>query len=353
LGSGRRPSAAKARNLGLKILVRATNWIGDAVMSIPALEAIRCREPQARISIVARRGVAALYQNQNFVDEILALEDSENPVAELRALRFDVAILLQNAFNAAWMAWRAGIPKRIGYARDGRSLLLTQSISLPKQGEIPAHESYYYLELLRRAGWLNQLPTVESIRLKVDAQSLERARKVQKQSGARPSALCIALAPGAAFGSAKCWPPERFAELADRLVRRFDADVIIFGAKSERQVAARIISRMQTKAIDLLGLTPAEDLAGHFAACDVFVGNDSGAMHVAAAIGLPVVAIFGSTDPNGTAPVTTRKTIVRKPPSCSPCFLRECPIDHRCMTKIEVSEVEEEVRRWVDLVQRG
>src|SRR6202050_3571898 len=128
----------------VKILIRATNWIGDAIMSIPALQAIRCREPQAEISILARRAVAGIYENQPFANEILPLEDAPDPAAGLRELRFDVAILLQNAFSAAWLVWRAKIPERIGYARDGRSPLLTRAIPVPKNGEIPAHE--YFLK---------------------------------------------------------------------------------------------------------------------------------------------------------------------------------------------------------------
>jgi len=346
----------------MKILIRATNWIGDAIMSIPALQAIRCREPQAEISILARRAVAGIYENQPFADRILPVEDAPDPIKGLRELHFDVAILLQNAFSAAWLVWRARIPQRIGYARDGRSLLLTRAIPVPKSGEIPVHESYYYLELLHRAGWLtesadqlqyqlaHQLPPVDEIRLHIDPAARELANQLQLEAGAKPNAPRIALAPGASYGSAKCWPTERFAALADRLVRRFDADVIVFGAHSEREVASRIQSHMQTRAINLVGHTPPQELAAHFAACDIFVGNDSGAMHVAAAAGLPVVAIFGPTDPDGTAPVTERKTVVRKPPSCSPCFLRECPIDHRCMTRIEVSDVENAINEWASQI---
>jgi len=202
----------------VKILIRATNWIGDAIMSIPALQAIRCREPQAEISILARRAVAGIYENQPFANEILPLEDAPDPVAGLRELRFDVAILLQNAFSAAWLVWRAKIPERIGYARDGRSPLLTRAIPVPKNGEIPAHESFYYLELLHRAGWLvetsdqlqyqlaHQLPPVEEIRLHVDPAARDAADQLQLQSGAHPNAPRIAFAPGASYGSAKCWP---------------------------------------------------------------------------------------------------------------------------------------------------
>ncbi len=335
----------------MKILVRATNWLGDAIMAIPALQAIRAREPKAEMTIFARRWVSAIYQGQGLAEHLLVLEDLGNPSARLRAERFDAAILLQNAFQAAWLAWRAGIRERIGYNRDGRGWLLTRAIPVPASDEIPAHESYYYLELLRRAGWISRLPAITEIRLRISRESRERAAKKIISAGARPSSRKIAIAPGAAYGSAKCWPPERFAELADRLIARFDADVILFGAPSERDIAARIASGMRHRAVNLTGETSIEDLPAHFSGCNVFVGNDSGAMHVAAAADVPVVAIFGSTDPEGTAPITARRTLVRKAPSCSPCFLRQCPVDHRCMTRIEVGLVEESAGKWLE--QRG
>ena len=331
----------------MRILVRATNWVGDAILAIPALQAIRAREPNAQITVLARRWVAAIYAGQGIADELLILEDASDPVAVVRANKFDTAILLQNAFHAAWLTYRAGIPRRIGYARDARSLLLTQPIAVPKAGEIPAHESYYYLELLRRAGWLDKLPQVDQIRLQVETEARDRADVRLLEAGVRKGVWRIAIAPGAAYGSAKCWPPQRFAALADALIDRFDADVILFGAPSERDIAARIASEMRHRPVNLAGQTSIDQLPSHFAVCDVFIGNDSGAMHVAGAVGMPVVAIFGPTDPYGTAPVTNRLSIVRNAPSCSPCFLRHCPVDHRCMTRIEVDAVLDAARKWI------
>jgi heptosyltransferase-2 len=248
-------------------------------------------------------------------------------------------VLLQNAFEAAWLAWRAGIPERIGYARDARSWLLTRAVSVPQKGEIPAHESYYYLELLRRAGWLPALPAVEHIELAVSAEAREAAGRRLAAAGARESRAWVAFAPGASYGSAKCWPPERYAALADRLIAACDADVLLFGAPAESGMAARIVGAMRQSAVNLVGATNTAELPALLAACQLFIGNDSGAMHVAAAVGVPVVGIFGPTDPEGTRPVTPRFTLVRQPVSCSPCFLRRCPIDHRCMTRISVDEV--------------
>lgn len=340
----------------MKILVRATNWVGDAVMSIPALEAIRARWPRAEIAVLGRPWVADLYSEQGYANRILVFDHTgqhrgaigvERLADELRRERFDAAVLLQNAFEAAWIAWRAGIAERIGYARDARGWLLTRPIPVPNPGETPAHEAYYYLELLRRAGWLEQLPQVEHITLRVAPAALEQGEYKLRQGGARSDALRVALAPGAAYGSAKCWPPERFAQLADRLIADFDADVIVFGATSERAVAERIVAAMRRRPAVLVGQTQIGELPALFGRCQLFIGNDSGAMHVAAAVGLPVVAIFGPTDPFGTAPVTPRRTLVHQRVSCSPCFLRHCPVDHRCMTRVPVDAVYAAAQHWL------
>jgi heptosyltransferase II len=331
----------------VKILVRATNWVGDAILCVPALRAVRGRWPEAEISILAKRWVSSVYEGQGLADKLLVLEDCGDLPASLGAEKFDTAILFQNAFHAAWLAWRAGIPERIGYARDGRSALLTRAIAVPGDGEIPAHEAYYYAELVRRVGWIDELPKIDEIQLSVGDAARAAAEKRLIAAGARGGARRIAFAPGAAYGSAKCWPAERFAELADRLIARFDADVILFGAPSERDIAERIASGMRCRPVNLAGQTSIAELSAYFSACDLFVGNDSGAMHVAAGAGVPVVAIFGSTDTDGTAPLTLRRTLVRRAPSCSPCFLRHCPVDHRCMTRIEVEAVESAAAQWL------
>jgi heptosyltransferase-2 len=340
----------------MKILVRVTNWVGDAVMAIPALEAIRSRWPDAEIVALARPWVADLYRGQGYVDRLIAFENRgrhrgfwgrERLAGELRRGKFDVALLLQNAFEAAWLAWRAGIPERIGYARDARGWLLTRAIAVPVSGEIPAHETYYYLELLRRAGWLAQLPRMDSITLRVAAEARHNAEQRLTAAGAREGRCRIAFAPGAAYGSAKCWEPERYAALADRLIAALNADVILFGAPEESEMATRIVRAMRNRAVNLAGATTIGELPALLAACRLFVGNDAGAMHVAAAVGVPVVGIFGPTDPAGTSPMTSQFTLVREPVACSPCFLRHCPIDHRCMTRITVDRVYEASLAWL------
>jgi heptosyltransferase-2 len=338
----------------VKLLIRATNWVGDAIMALPALQAVREGFPDAQISVLALPYVADIYRGQGIADELISFEKSgehagirgrEKLAAELKAKRFDTALLLQNAFDAAWIAWRAGIPERIGYNRDGRGLLLTKAIRVPRAREIPAHEKYYYLELLRRVGWVNALPEVTEISLHVTAEESREAEEKLQSFGSRAGVQRIAVGAGASYGSAKCWPPERFAKALNQLRRERDADVILFGTPAEGAVSAAIQDRLEAKAIDLTGKTQIAELPALLSRCTAFLGNDSGAMHVAAAVGLPVVAVFGSTDPFGTAPVTPRCTIVQEKPYCSPCFLRRCPTDHRCMTAIAPEKVSAGVLR--------
>lgn len=319
-----------------RILIRATNWVGDAILSLPAVEAVRARFPQARITILARPWVADIYRFGDFADEILLYERKQGlgqvrerlrVIAALRARRFDCALLLQNAFDAALLAALAGVPERIGYARDGRRWLLTRPVRTPRKGEIPEHESFYYLELLCRAGWLERLPE----------QPVARLGGIRHE----PEPV-IGVSPGAAYGTAKRWLPERFAAAAAALAREKRATVSVFGSAGEsglcEQVAAEIRS-LGVEAQSFAGHTSLAEFIRLAARCMLFLTNDSGAMHVAAALGVPTVAVFGATNPVATAPLGPRVRLVREPVECSPCLLRECPIDHRCMTRVSADRV--------------
>jgi heptosyltransferase-2 len=310
------------------ILIRATNWLGDAVMSLPALEAIRDRFPRARIALLAKPSVADLYSRESVADEVI-LYDSPSRWRMGRQLRprgFDCAILLQNAFEAAWIARVAGIPNRIGYDRDGRRLLLTCPVPVPKPGEIPRHERFYYLELLRRAGLIPRLPPSDSIRLKAGPRT----------TGKR----VIGVSPGAAYGGAKRWLPERFAESAGLLAAARGASIALFGSPGERALCDQVARRLDGHAvINHAGRTTLGEFIELAAGCELFLSNDSGAMHIAAALGVPTVAVFGATDAAATGPVGAQVRVVREPVECSPCLLRECPIDHRCMERVSASRV--------------
>ena len=313
------------------ILVRATNWVGDAVMSLPALRAIRERFSTARISVLAKPWVADLYGRESFIDEII-LYSGQSPWRtghQLRSRRFDCAILLQNAFEAAWIAWLARIPTRIGYKRDGRQLLLTRAVNVPKPGEIPRHERFYYLELLRRAGIIPTLPESQEIRL---------------GSGAVPSAKrVIGVSPGAAYGTAKRWLPERFAEAAGTLATARGASIALFGSKGERELCGEVAQLLNGHQVtNYAGQTTLAQFIDLASGCELFLTNDSGSMHIASALGVPTVAIFGATDDSTTGPTGPNARVVRHPVDCSPCLLRECPIDHRCMTGVSADRVVQE-----------
>jgi heptosyltransferase-2 len=320
-----------------KVLVRATNWLGDAVMSLPAIRAIRQVFPNAHIAIAARPWVADLYARETSVDRIIPYTGSRRVfAARLREERFDGTILLQNAFDAALIAWMARIPERIGYNRDARGLLLTRAIPVPEPGEIPRHERFYYLELLRRADLIERFPATDAIRL----EGIEAAR----ESGARHLAELgiagpvIGISPGAAYGNAKRWLPDRFAEVA----RAFPATILVFGSASERPLCGEVagsLLRFGLQARNLAGETTLREFIDLAAACRLFLTNDSGAMHVASALGVPTVAVFGATDDATTGPTGPLARVVREHAECSPCLLRDCPIDHRCMTRVTADTV--------------
>ena len=307
-----------------KILLRATNWIGDAVMSLPAIRAVRQHFPDAHIAVLARPWVADLYARESSIERIIAYSGPRLAmIRRLRAERFDCAILLQNAFEAALIARLAGIPRRIGYNRDGRAWLLSDAIPVPLAGEIPRHERFYYLELLRRAGIIERLPDAEIIRL--TGWEAERGET-------------IGISPGAAFGTAKRWLPERFAEAALRL----GGPVAVFGSAGERAICETVAERIRESGGEVrnyAGETTLAEFIQRAAACRLFLTNDSGAMHIASALGVPTVTIFGATDHTTTGPTGPLARIVREPVECSPCLLRECPIDHRCMTRVTVEQV--------------
>jgi len=332
-----------------RILIRATNWVGDAVMSLPAIRAVRARFPQAHIAVLARPWVADLYSRETAINRVIpysAAAGFHHLAAKLsaaRALRqekFDCAILLQNAFEAAAIAWLAGIPRRIGYARDGRAALLTDPVPVPKSGDIASHQRFYYLELLRRARLIDEIPPVDAIRLQgAEAAAREGASRFRERGIPLP---VIGVSPGAAYGAAKRWLPERFAQAALDLAGSCGGSVAVFGSPAERklcQLVADMIERGGVSASNLAGETALREFIEMAAACRVFLTNDSGAMHIASAVAVPTVAVFGATDDSATGPTGSLARVVREPVDCSPCLLRECPIDHRCMTRVTAQQV--------------
>jgi heptosyltransferase-2 len=315
-----------------RICVRATNWIGDAVMSLPALRAIRGIFPRAHIAVLAKPWVGDLYARETSIDRVIPYTGTRREVAALlRANRFDAAILLQNAFDAALVTRMAGIPVRIGYRRDARGPLLTHAIPVPEPGEIPRHERFYYLELLRRAGLMENFPPCDAIRLDgiEEARAAGMSRLAELGIQGRP----VGISPGAAYGSAKRWPADRFTEVA-----RTFSPVLLFGSAGERDLCDEI-ARAVPGCVNLAGRTTLREFIELAAACRLFLTNDSGAMHIASALGVPTVTVFGATDDTTTGPTGPLARVVREHAECAPCLLRECPIDHRCMTRVTPERV--------------
>ena len=344
-----RPGAVK------RILVRGTNWIGDAVLTTPALAALRARFPQARIALLAKPAVAELLQCHPAVDDIVLYRDP-GPHAglggklslaiQLNRGRYDLAVLFQNAFEAAAVTALAGIPNRYGYATDGRSLLLTHRVPLtPKTRR--KHQVEYYLELLKPLG-LPVGPAAPTLRTTPGEDAA--AVKHLEAFGVKPDQVVIGLNPGSVYGSAKRWLPERFAQVADRLAAEHAACVLIFGGKGEEELGIAIAGMMTAPTIVFSGRTTVRQLMALIKRCRLFLTNDTGPMHVAAAFNVPLVAIFGPTNPVTTAPYGPGHELVRHPVECSPCLLRECPIDHRCMQGIGVDAVHAAARRQLQVV---
>ncbi len=331
-------------------MVRVPNWIGDAVMSLPALEALRRRYPGAEIVLVAKPWVSELFWGYAAVNRLIVY-DSESEhrgaggfwklVRGLRSEHFDAAILFQNAFHAAWMARLAGIRWRVGYARDGRGMLLTEAVEVPPRAAY-GHHAYYYLQLLFRAGLISKpepVEPMEKVGLAVEKAEKAWARKHIESLGLHGPRLLVGLSPGASFGPAKRWPVEQYADLADRLIGALGADVLIFGSVAEKPLAEAIAREMEHTPTIVAGQTTLRQLMALLAQCRMIVTNDSGPMHLAAALGVPVVAIFGSTDERATGPLGPHARVVKQAAVCSPCGLRECPIDFRCMMGVSVESV--------------
>jgi heptosyltransferase-2 len=328
-------------------------------MSVPALQALRERYPAAQISILARPWVAGLYGREPFCDELIpyggprgwkGIGEKGRLAAELRKRRFDAAILLQNAFEAAALVRWAGIPVRIGYARDGRGWLLTHPIPVPVRGETPRHQRFYYLELLKRARLIDRAVGDEPIRLHGAAAAAIVGRERLKRIFG--SGRVVGVSPGAAYGGAKRWLPERFADAAIRVARERGAGVAIFGSEPEAGICEMVRAKVDAagaECISLAGTTTLAEFIEMAAACDLFLTNDSGPMHIASALGVPTVVVFGATDEEATGPTGERSRVVREPVECSPCLLRECPIDHRCMTRVSAERVAERALELVGI----
>jgi heptosyltransferase-2 len=338
-----------------KILIRSTNWIGDAVMTTPAIRVIRDYFPNAEITILANSIVSQLFLFHPGIDARITFErhgihrgiaGRVRLATELRKHSFDLAIIFPNSFDSALIPWLARIPEIIGKSSDGRTLMLSRTFG-HSQEATSRHEVDYYLDLLQNFGitgnrtqpCLNATPA-----------EMDRASAFLAECGIKPDDFILGINPGASFGSAKRWYPDRFAHVAQKLMDEWSAKVIIFGGPDETGIASDIEQRMNGAALNVAGKTSVRELMALIKRCNFFITNDSGPMHIAAAFDVPLVAIFGSTDHAGTRPYNNRSKVVRNfAIECAPCKLRECPTDHRCMTSVTEESVIDAALELADL----
>jgi lipopolysaccharide heptosyltransferase II len=322
-----------------RLIVRAPNWLGDAVMALPALAAVRRAYAGRTIVLAAQAGVAPLFQEQTAAapDEILIV-DRGGESARLKAAKADAILLLPNSFRSAWLARTAGIPQRWGYRASGRGVLLTRGVARPRRKHL--HQVEYYRELVRGLGIDPGEDTIP--RVSPRPATLEKADALLRKHGVDPGREgIVGFAPGAAYGTAKRWPPDRVAAIV-KAVEFCGAVPVLVGAGADRDTGRAIESALPagTRLVNLIGRTSLAELVGVVARCTAFLSNDSGAMHVAAAQGVPLTAIFGPTDERVTSPAAAGKAdVIVRDVFCRPCLLRECPIDHRCMKRIDVDTV--------------
>ena len=340
-----RGSARGARGVTDRVLVRAPNWVGDAVLSLPALRDVRRNFQAARLEVLARPAVADLYRA---VAEVDAVRESGSFGADVQALRgaFDLGVLFPNSFGSAL----AASPRRHQGALRLRHRRPRVAAHAPLPGALRGPGRKRGVLLSRDARGRRAHGVGRARRVAAGARGLGRAaracwRRARPGGGRGP---WLGINPGAAYGTAKRWIPERYAAVADRLAKRHGLRPVIMGGPGERAVAERIAAAMETPALDLCGRTTLGELLGVIAELRLLLTNDSGPMHLAAAVGTKIVAVIGSTDWRETHPFTDRAVLVREPVACAPCKLRECPIDHRCMTGVSVERVAAAAERMLE-----
>jgi heptosyltransferase-2 len=330
-----------------RVVVRGTNWVGDSVMTIPALRALRRVLPDAKITLAIRPGTQGIFAEADFIDDILVY-DRRNVLSVLPQVRewkrrqFELAVLFQNAFEAALIPFLAGVPLRLGYATESRRALLTHPLPLP-EWRSSKHEVFYYLYLVTALEQMlfGQSAICESepdASLQISEAKRVAAAELLSGHGVSEDDKLVVICPGSINSRAKRWPAQAFAQLADRLIES-RRRVLLIGSKDEVEVSEEVMRRMQQQPIVLTGKTNLEQATAVLERADLIVTNDTGPAHIGAALGRPTIVIFGPTNPLTTRPFAPEAEVLRHPPDCAPCMLRDCPIDHRCMTAITVDEV--------------
>jgi lipopolysaccharide heptosyltransferase II len=313
-----------------RILVRSSNWLGDAVMSVPAVRAIKNGRPDIHLTIAAPAKIAAMWNLIPEVDAIIPLPHT-SLISVVRLLkqhiRFDAAILFPSSLRVALEAWLSGIPRRVGYRGHWRSWLLDQIVREPRKPRPPEHHSLRFLRMAEQCG-----------------ADTSNANLPSQTSNIKNQKLMVGLCAGAEYGPAKRWLPDRFAETARKIAAEFSVQWVLFGTKNDDAIGEQIASAIGDQCVNRIGHTTLEQLMAELRQCRLLLTNDTGTMHLAGLLGVPVVAVFGSTEPLLTAPLGNSHIVVRHHVECSPCFLRECPIDFRCMKAVTTDEVADAVR---------
>jgi heptosyltransferase-2 len=330
-----------------RVLVREVNWVGDLVLSLPALKALRRAFPDAHLAVLARPELLGFFDGMAWVDERIAhparrglrgLKERCGLARALRAKNYDLAVLFPNSFESAFWVWRAGIPRRAGYARDCRGWMLTHRAT-PTREVLETHQVHYYLHMLRET--LGVEGEAGEFALEVHASHRDKMRAWLAERREHPAGPLLALAVAAAYGPAKEWPAERFAALIDRLGERHGAECVLLGSPSERLKCEQVAAMSERGALLAAGVTGLGEALALLSLCQGFAGNDSGAMHLAGALGLPTVGIFGSTRADRTGPLGPKTKVIYHQIECSPCLARVCRYGHyECLKQITPEEVE-------------
>jgi len=333
----------------MRIAVRVPNWIGDSVLSIPAIKSLKKNFPSSNIFIVSKSWVKDVFLNLDFVHEIITVPDQNSPKSirssakKLKKYDFDAGLLLTNSFLSALQFTLTGIPKRWGYARDGRQLLLTEQVSY-KNPRKQIHQVLYYQNILAGLGFKTYPPKLE---LAVTEQEKALAADFLRSYDLDPAKKTIILNPGAYFGPAKRWPVSQYAALAEMLQKKASLNLLLIGSRAEKELAQAITDSLKKKPVDIAGKTSLRMLAAIMSLADVVVSNDSGPMHISNALGIPVIALFGPTVPAATRPFQQPYALIKKEVPCWPCSYRTCPYEHLCMLKITPEEVFSECERFL------
>jgi lipopolysaccharide heptosyltransferase II len=332
-----------------KIVIRGLNWIGDSIIALPALREIRRIFPEAHIALLVRPWVRDLFVGGELADEVIEYSRQKGMLSVfataqiLRGQRFDAAILLQNAFDAAALTFISRIPIRIGFPTDGRRLLLTHPLKLTPFIARGSQMSYYLSIAEQTEILFRGASHVDFLRpkyqLHLGSERLDAARQNLKELGLDFGKRLLVINPGATNSRAKRWLPDRFALLADRLLEHDDCNVVFIGAAAESEIANQIIAQMRGKPVNMTGRTTLMETMAILSSCDLLVSNDTGPAYVSAALCRPTLSIFGPTDYWSLCATSPTSHLISRHVECAPCLLKDCPIDHRCMTAISVDEV--------------